>query len=395
MEESASLTAEEVARKRRSGMFFDDEIAPAELLDISRSDKAQESRRRRRPATQQPAVVLPDFEDELKDEIKTARRAPPTLHPNGTVHFKLEDAASTSPGQRVNSSAGVQEQGSKEEGKPRRFGSQISDIRGGFAVNLGAIEEDIVTLSNDDLRASIRKTTLRNKNDGETHAQMSSRLYVEDSEKGKFYTLSKRPKEWDVATMDEPTQDPVDKPIDIPTTTWSSDVSVYRTIRHFFLFSHGFLAGLALLHCVLLYALAPARQNDWLFFVRPFTRIAIVFRTLYHVLITLCAVSGLCRMDILSGFDKRLVTENLDAVIGTILYFVAAVLTHLCDSTVSRLMLDWHTTPDVISSEVQEELVRFRIMDAVRTSCVCAAWIITAFRWKHDRFKRYLHVKSA
>ena len=120
-----------------------------------------------------------------------------------------------------------------------------------------------------------------------------------------------------------------------------------------------------------------------------------VFRTLYHVLITLCAVSCLCRLDILAGFDRYLVTQYLDAVIGSVLYFVAAALTHACDSTVTRLTLEWYATPDVLSTEVQEELSRLRIMDAVRTACVCAAWLLTSFRWKYDRFKQYLRVKSA
>ena len=179
-------------------------------------------------------------------------------------------------------------------------------------------------------------------------------------------------------------------------------LTIYTSTRHLFLFAHGLLAGLALFHCIALFASTPPRQPDWTLFIRLYTPLSVIFKTLYQVLVALCCVSCLCRLDLLGGggfLDRRRLLDHGASLVTALMYFAAATLTHLCDVTVMRLLHETLSGSSVagdlvLAPDLVDELMRWKIMDAVRTGCVGLGWWLMACRWPRDRLLMHMEQKT-
>ncbi|OQV23450.1 hypothetical protein BV898_02572 [Hypsibius exemplaris] len=381
-------------RDRFQGDILQDETNPGSSSIAGVGEQRGHSRRRR---TKQPTVTFPSFEDELKEGTQLYNQQVPK--PGRAM--RAEEVQRNGEGPRHSKSNGdvverrfstrQQPQAAQRETEPRQIGSQFLDLNRGLALNVSTINEDIVALSREDIRDALRTVELPKQAEKfDLQSQPADRIYVE--RKGKFYALSKRPEEW----IETPVSDPL-KPEPVKETRLN--LNLHKSSRHLFLFAHGLLAGLALFHCIIIFYASPPHQSDWAVFTHVYLPIAVIIKTLYQALVALCCLSCLCRLDLAGGLDRHLLTDHFEALISTMLYFAAAALTHLCDVTTMRLLHEAESpvvppvTKATFSGDLQDELVRWKVMDAVRTGCFCVGWLLVACRWKRDRMLIHLERK--
>ncbi|XP_055355577.1 uncharacterized protein LOC129600924 [Paramacrobiotus metropolitanus] len=352
-----------------------DRLPNGDIIPGGQSRHVETQRRRR---LRQPVIEFPNYDDELKegtqlqnvykkaglDKDQSVDRQPPILP-------LVQDETITPITDELDGRT------------PRRVRSQILDLERGLAMNLAGVKEDIVALSNDDFHNVIHHESDMGQID--VHTVDSEKVYVE--RKGRFYALSHRPLQWNASA---------DSPPSVAQAQTSSASSIpyiylgFLFFRRACLFSHGLLAGLALFHCIVVHTMTPPKQSNWDLFAEIYIPEAIWVKTVYQLLIAVCCVSCLCRTDLLGRVDWTLIQENSESIVALVLYFGAAALTHLCEITTVRLLMEFSRQPGISSSDMTNELSRWRIMDAVRTGCVCFGWLLLSWNWKRDRMHAHL-----
>ncbi|XP_013792399.1 transmembrane protein 237A-like [Limulus polyphemus] len=169
-----------------------------------------------------------------------------------------------------------------------------------------------------------------------------------------------------------------------------------KLFQRFSVLCHGFLAGVALWQCVIVYQIGPPifDSSD---FITHYASLAKPFQTMFYFLLAICMLSAFDRYDIVCPNWSFLYNSSVlkSGVFAILIYCVTLILS-LCISNVDdKLALyvhnnnatSWRTLENM---NMESEVIQWRNLNLARCIGVILGWLLLSFQTDKGRLQRDL-----
>lgn len=197
-------------------------------------------------------------------------------------------------------------------------------------------------------------------------------------------------------------------PQETKATTTQTALASHRAFLACCLFSHGLLAGYALLQCIVIFVLSSQLPNSntsgMVQFLEQYGRLALSVSSIFYLLIAICTVSVFDRFDIGRPdrkFFRGLVTFQTGAV-STLVYLICLVFSVSITAIDDRIGLYLKTEIPYCDNclesdslwddeDANSRLTTWKVINVIRAAGAILGWLIVTLNPQTDYTSSHLH----